>query len=80
MEVELANGGELCDVIERISPIEWRKFQSRIVNIDFKRGGGVHEDRTAYPPYTSFRFVAEDQILVLELKSAVENYRGVNGL
>ncbi|WP_155629027.1 hypothetical protein [Burkholderia stagnalis] len=76
MEVELANGGELFDVIEKISPIEWRKYQSRIVNIDFKCGSGVREDRVAYPPYTSFRFVVEDQFLMLGLRSAIENYKG----
>ncbi|MDS0797391.1 hypothetical protein NUV26_35090 [Burkholderia pseudomultivorans] len=76
MENELANGGELCDVIERISAIEWRKFQSRSVDIDFKRGGGVHEDRSTYPPYASFRFVTENNDLVIKIKSTVEGYKG----
>jgi hypothetical protein len=76
MDEELAKGGELCDVIERISPIEWRKYQSRTLNIDFRKGGGIHEDRTKYPPYTSFRFVVEDQNLVLKLKLVIESYKG----
>lgn len=74
--IKLADGDELCRVIEQVAELEWRKFQARLVEIVLKTGEIHREDNSRIPPFTSFRFKDEDPALVEKLRSAVANYKG----
>lgn len=74
--VELTEGRELLTFIETIGPLAWQKFESRYPEIQFRGQQPKMEDRSAMPPYTSFRFENEDPEVVHRLRFAVETYSG----
>jgi hypothetical protein len=67
--------GDLLNVLHEVSPLEWRKYQQRYPEIwvanCFKK-----VDRSGYPPYLSFRFVVEGDVVIEKLRLAVESYLG----
>lgn len=72
----LANGGELCKVLQKFSDLEWSKYQSRMVEIVLKDGRIYREDNSAFPPFTAVRFKDEDAKLADKVKQAVDSYSG----
>lgn len=76
MNKPLANGDELCKVIEEFSELEWRRFQTREVKVRLKNGGTYQQDNSKFPPFTSVRFKRENVDFVKKLKKAVEEYEG----
>ena len=76
MNLQLANGDELCCVIERVADLEWRRFQARVVVIALKTGEIYREDNSKFPPFTSIRFKSENPELITKLKSAIASYNG----
>lgn len=67
--------GQLLNLINGLSELEWRKFQSRHVKV--MNGDRLEEvDRSSWPPFISFRFKNEDHLLVDKLTYAVQSYKG----
>ncbi|QOT79040.1 hypothetical protein [Cupriavidus basilensis] len=62
--------------IETLGPLAWQKFESRYPEIKFRGQQPKMEDRSAMPPYTSFRFENEDPEVINRLRFAVETYSG----
>ncbi|WP_454689012.1 hypothetical protein [Achromobacter aloeverae] len=72
----LADGGELCGVIEEFYALEWKRYQARVVNMVLGNGETYYRDNTRIPPFTTVRFRGEEPRFAEELKSAVESYKG----
>lgn len=72
----IREGRELLVVIEKLGPLEWQRFESRYPTFNFKGQKEFSEDRSSYPPYTSFRFENEDPKIIDILQYAVETYKG----
>lgn len=70
-----AEGRELLDFIEKLGELEWVKFESRYPSFTIK-GVRASEDRSKYPPYTSFRFAHEKPEIIDGLRRAIDSYRG----
>lgn len=68
-------GRELLDFIETLGELEWLKFESRYPSFTIK-GVRTDEDRSKYPPYTSFRFAHENPEIIDGLRRAIDGYRG----
>ncbi|WP_157640582.1 hypothetical protein [Burkholderia ubonensis] len=77
MSIMLAKGDELCCVIEQFAELEWRKFESRTVDVLLGSGEVYHEDHSRFPPFTAVRFKNENQEFVVKLNSAIFNYEGM---
>lgn len=71
----MAEGGELLEFVKSLGALEWARFQARCPVIDLGQGAVV-EDRSAMPPFTSFRFFKEDLEVVRKLRDSVASYRG----
>ena len=69
-------GRELLDFIEQLGALAWAKFESRRALIATAGKEPMVEDRSARPPFTSFRFENENAEVIDKLRRAVENYRG----
>ena len=67
--------GELLNVLQDASPLEWRKYQQKNPNV-WKVDHFEKEDRSSFPPFISFRFIAEDNRLLDMLKRLVSSYQG----
>jgi hypothetical protein len=76
MNLQLANGDELCRVIEQVSELEWRRFQAREVKVMLKTGEVYQEDHSKFPPFTSIRFKNENLEFIAKLRFAIETYKG----
>ncbi|MCS3808631.1 hypothetical protein [Xanthomonas sp. 4461] len=76
MKIIEAREGRLLNVIDWMSPLEWRRYQSREARV---WNGDYFEkkDMSTYPPYVAFRFVKEDFIVVKSLMDLVAGYEGV---
>ncbi|MBN6112952.1 hypothetical protein [Xanthomonas bonasiae] len=73
-KIEVAEG-DLLNFIYEISPLEWRKYQQRYPKVWV----GDHfekVDRSEYPPYISFRFEDEREVIIERLKQSIEKYSG----
>lgn len=70
-------GRELLDFIELLGELAWTKFESRRPSFHIKGEAPRSEDRSAYPPFTSFRFKDENPEIIERLKRAVESYKGM---
>lgn len=69
-------GRALLDLIESLGKLAWAKFETKKPTFAIKGGASWSEDRSAKPPYTSFRFYDEDTELINLLKEAVRSYNG----
>ncbi|MHA6790230.1 hypothetical protein ACWA6H_21325 [Pseudomonas bijieensis] len=67
--------GDLLNVLYEVSPLEWRKYQQRYPEIRVANSF-QKVDRSGYPPYISFRFVVESDVVIAKLRLAVESYLG----
>lgn len=72
----MIQGRELLNVIEKIGTLAWYKFQTRYPLIEIKNKPKFTEDRSSYPPYTSFRFEHEDANIIQLLQNAIDSYDG----
>ena len=67
--------GELLNILEDVGPLEWRRYQQRnpevLVNGCFER-----VERPEIPPYISFRFRHENQMVIDKLKASLLSYNG----
>lgn len=70
-----AEEGQLLNLLDRLGELEWRKFQSRRVKV-VTEGHQEEVDRSSWPPFISFRFKNEDQLLIDKLQNAVQVYKG----
>lgn len=70
-----AQGNELLEFVKTLGELDWAKFQARRPTIAIQ-GSTAVEDRSAQPPYTSFRFQNEDPAVTEKLREAVASYRG----
>ena len=75
MSLMMAEGGELLDFVKSLGALDWARFQARCPRIDL-RNGSIVEDRSAMPPFTSFRFSKEDPEVARKLGDAVVSYSG----
>lgn len=66
--------GELINILDEISPLEWFRFQRRYVITDVKRMD--HLTKTKEPPYIVFRFENESSQLITLLRKLIEEYEG----
>lgn len=73
---DIKQGRELLDFIEKLGQLAWQKTESRYPEIQFRGQQPKMEDRSAMPPYTSFRFENEDPEVIHRLRFAVETYSG----
>lgn len=71
----LAQEGVLLNLIERLAPLAWRRFQRRFPEIWVVDHAEIH-DHSSYPPCISFRFKDESNNVVENLKTAVHGYDG----
>ncbi|WP_246892689.1 hypothetical protein [Achromobacter xylosoxidans] len=71
----LAQEGALLNLIERLVPLAWRRFQRRFPEIWVVDHAEIH-DHSSYPPCISFRFKDESNNVVENLKTAVHGYDG----
>lgn len=71
----LAREGALLNIIERLAPLAWRRFQHRFPKIWVVDHAEIH-DHSSYPPCISFRFKDEMDNIAEELKSALLDYDG----
>lgn len=69
-------GRALLDLIESLGKLAWAKFETKKPTFAIKDGASWSEDRSAKPPYTSFRFHDEDTELINQLNEAVLSYAG----
>lgn len=69
-------GRELLEFIEQLGDVAWAKFESRRPIIATAGRSPMIEDRSARPPYTSFRFQSENAEVIDKLRKGVEGYRG----
>ncbi len=67
--------GDLLNVLYRISPLKWRRFQQRYPEARVDDSFQVI-DRSSYSPYISFRLVEDNDEVMRKLKWAVEDYAG----
>ncbi|MEI2453737.1 hypothetical protein [Lysobacter firmicutimachus] len=75
MSKNLAKGDEIVSLLREVSELDWaRNSFSRVVYRAAQ--GEVAEDRSAEPPYTSFRFKSEQPGLLEALGRAVKSYTG----
>ncbi|WP_220810776.1 hypothetical protein, partial [Cupriavidus sp. UME77] len=74
--IDLTEGMDFLNFIETLGPLAWQKFESRYPEIQFRGQQPKMEDRSAMPPYTSFRFENEHPEVVHRLGFAVETYSG----
>jgi hypothetical protein len=70
-----AEEGQLLNLLDTLSELEWRKFQSRRVKVSIE-GQQEEIDRSSWPPFISFRFKNEDHFLIDKLQGAVQIYKG----
>jgi len=69
-------GGELLDFIYTLDEVVWAKFEARRPMFSFKNAPSYSEDRSAKPPYTSFRFKNDNPELANKLQLTVSEYKG----
>lgn len=69
-------GRELLDFIDTLDEVVWAKFEARRPTFSFKNTAPFSEDRSAKPPYTSFRFKNDNPELLEKLQLAVSEYKG----
>lgn len=67
--------GGLLNVLYEISPLEWRKYQQRYPEV-WVENRFQKIDRSGYPPCLSFRFSVESDVVIANLRLAVEDYPG----
>lgn len=67
--------GLLLNTIAQLGDLEWRKYRSRYPEV-FVEGRFQHKDMSAYPPFWSFRFKCENNVVVNSLMSIVDEYDG----
>jgi len=70
-----AEEGQLLNLLDGLSELEWRKFQSLCVTV-MAEGCQEEVDRSSWPSFISFRFRNEDQLLIDKLRDAVLIYNG----
>ena len=63
--------GEILNIINALSPLEWQVYQHR-----YDDRFGEHIDYSSYPPFVSFRFKTENAEIIQLLKHTVENFCG----
>ncbi|WP_153228312.1 hypothetical protein [Achromobacter xylosoxidans] len=71
----LAQEGALLNLIERLAPLVWKRFQHRFSEIWIVDHAEIH-DHSSYPPCISFRFKDESNNVVENLKLAIRDYDG----
>ncbi|MBD9515035.1 hypothetical protein NK553_04090 [Pseudomonas sp. ZM23] len=67
--------GDLLNVLEDISSLEWRRYQQRSPEV-WLNGRFEKIERPEYPPYISFRFEHESQAVIARLKDSLLSYGG----
>ncbi len=67
--------GQLLNFIYNISPLEWRRFQQRYPKAWIKDHFEI-VDNTTHPPYISFRFSNEHEVVIERLREAIRTYSG----
>ncbi|HBO3288861.1 TPA: hypothetical protein L4S14_001095 [Pseudomonas aeruginosa] len=67
--------GELLNILECVSPLEWRRYQQRNPEV-WINGHFERAERPEFPPYVSFRFKNENQVVIDRLKKALALYSG----
>lgn len=67
--------GNLLNIIERISPLEWRRYKKRYYKL--KVGNQSDEkDFLNESPFIAFRFEKESKEVINKLKLLINNYNG----
>lgn len=67
--------GELLNILECASPLEWRRYQQRHPEV-WVNGRFERVDCSGFPPCISFRFENESQAVIDSLKSSLNSYDG----
>jgi hypothetical protein len=75
MNDPIAEGNELLEFVKTLGDLEWAKFQARRPVIVME-GSTTVEDRSAHPPFTSFRFKNEDDAVIRKLQWVIAAYHG----
>lgn len=71
----LAQEGALLNVIEKLMPLAWRRFQHRFPEVWVIDHAEI-QDYSTYPPCISFRFKGEPNNIIDKLRTAVSEYEG----
>ncbi|WP_162876341.1 hypothetical protein [Achromobacter insuavis] len=71
----LAHEGALLNILGKLAPLAWGRFQRRFPEIWVVDHAEVH-DHSSYPPRISFRFENEVDGIIEQLKLAVVGYSG----
>lgn len=71
----LAQEGALLNVIEKLMPLVWWRFQHRYPEVWVIDHAEI-QDHSSYPPCISFRFKGEPNNIIEKLRSAVNEYDG----
>ncbi|WP_141673807.1 hypothetical protein [Gilliamella sp. Choc5-1] len=67
--------GELLNIIEAVSPLEWRRYNQRYPQIRINNRL-EKKDCSDIPPFVAFRFENESEEIINKLKFLINNYRG----
>lgn len=67
--------GNLLNILEEISPLEWRRYQQRNPEL-WVNGNFERKDCSSRPPFIAFRFEREKNDISNKLKIAIESYTG----
>lgn len=67
--------GNLLNIIEKISPLEWRRYKKRYYKLKVDKQS-EEKDSLNESPFIAFRFEKESKEVIDKLKLLINNYRG----